>query len=456
MIEDFFRSKKYLLLLLIVVTLPTSVGAQIDAFVRVRLNTQEVYIQQPVKVSITVYTATWFTQPLDMGNIQVTNAFVLPFKRTISGIQYVNKKKYASLEFFFLVFPYQVGDIVVSSMNIIAETPPEGDYKGQRISLKTKPVTIKVNPMPGKEEDEHWLVARDVTISENWNRPLKNLKIGDLIERTVTIRASGTLPAFIPESKIEQEDWACIYPREPELKDTRTTNDANGIRIQHYRYLLEKEGSFEVAPVEIFWWNPYLQKKFSRQTKPAFLTIHSNPDLGILTSMQDSLAAEVMIAEIDKADKISVLGLNPYELVLIFTIVVLAVVMVYKAGRFVWNKFLYKKEQYENSEARYFKDFVKALGQNEHGKYTALYAWLIRFNLNEDLFYTTKQFSGFVEDMELEEELKRFLEAAYANTQEEVVAVKRLKEMVAACRNELLMQKARQTGKKDSLDAFNP
>jgi len=398
---------KNILMLFILMYCITSIKAQTDVFARIRSNAQEIYVKQPVKVSITVYTATWFTQPLDMGNIQVPNAFVLPFKRTQSAIQYVNKKKYATLEFFYLIFPYQAGELTIPAMDIVAESPPEGDYKGRRIDLKTNPITIKVNPVPRVADDQNWMVATNATITERWNRPLTDLKVGELIERTITIRASGTLPAFIPPLHIEQPNWAGIYPREPELKDTRTNTSANGILIQRYRYLLEKEGTFEVDPVSISWWNPHLQKKYSRETKATTLTIIPNPDLGILATMRDSLSISQSVDNLAEEDKeLTIFGLSIYQFsILVILIIILTFLIIQLLKRVIINV-RYRKAAYINSERYYFHQLLKALGNDQQDTLNALYLWLL--SLNQEA-YTLESIKAKLSNATINQQLNELL-----------------------------------------------
>ena len=70
------------------------------------------------------------TAPLQFSNLQIDNAFIIPFTRTLSSMTYINNKGYATLTFYYLVFPYETGDILIPPLEITATTPPEGDYKG--------------------------------------------------------------------------------------------------------------------------------------------------------------------------------------------------------------------------------------------------------------------------------------------------------------------------------------
>src|ERR1700754_4321428 len=107
-------------------------NAQVSCFAEISLDRHSVYVQQPFRVTITVLTATWYTAPLEFDNIQLPNAFVLPFDQTTPGMFDARGKQYAGLQFYFIVFPYQSGTFVFPSIEIVAQTPPEGESKSQK------------------------------------------------------------------------------------------------------------------------------------------------------------------------------------------------------------------------------------------------------------------------------------------------------------------------------------
>jgi hypothetical protein len=157
--------------------------------------------------------------------------------------------------------------------------------------LKTPPRHFIVKPVPEKLKGENWLVAKNVFIKEHWNKSLHNLKVGDVIERTVTIDAKGTLPQFIPSLHHASLSFASEYLQDAELDDERNEYDANGRLTQSVIYLLEKEGDFVIPAVEIQWWNPLNSKLFKRTAASAKIHVQPNPNLGMMASIKDSLAA---------------------------------------------------------------------------------------------------------------------------------------------------------------------
>jgi len=263
-------------------------GQEVDAFVRVQMSPAQVVEKQPIKVKVTAYSSTWFAEPLDFQNVQVPNAFILPFSRTLSGIHQVNGKQYAGLEFFFLMFPYQAGEYTFPALEILTSIPPEGDYVGKPVTLKSKARAFTVSPLPAGK-DTPGMVAKNVYLSERWSADLSQLKVGDVVTRTLFVRAKGTLPSFISALAISDPGFASVYPKQPTLKDERDDLDANGLRIEMYAYLFEKEGDFTIPAVSIAWWNPYVKRKFEKQLPAVSIHVADNPDLGLVSSVRDSL-----------------------------------------------------------------------------------------------------------------------------------------------------------------------
>ena len=274
--------------LFIVVTLFFVCNAQAQ-FAMATLNKNEVVLEEPIKVKIKVFSPTWFATPLTFNNLQLNGAFIQSFSRTVPGISTINNKKYATLEFYYILFPYQEGELIFPEITLTTSIPPEGDYQGKPVTLKTKPITIQVNPIPKNADALHWLVASDVTISNKWSANLKNAKVGDVIKREITIYAKGTLPSFIDEPEIGEIEFASIYSSEPKFIDARNDNSTNGKRTDTYSYLIEKTGEFTIPKVEVTWWNPYISKYYKRKLPDYKITVSENPDLASLTKLKDSL-----------------------------------------------------------------------------------------------------------------------------------------------------------------------
>ncbi|MEJ1240245.1 hypothetical protein WBG78_19040 [Chryseolinea sp. T2] len=376
--------------ILMLVLTTSRVQAQ-SCFATAQLDRHSVYVQQPFKVTITVMTATWFTAPVEFDNLQVPNAFVLPFDRNFPGMFDHKGKQYAGIQFYFIVFPYRAGDFTLPPITVHATTPPEGSSESKAITIKTPQLRFVVKPVPADAKDG-WFVAKSVSIHERWNKSLTHLKVGDVIERTITINAKGTLPQFIPALKEQELNFANVYPQDPELKDLRDEYDANGELTQSFIYLMEKEGTFSIPPMTVSWWNPNARKMNKRSLREHKVTVQPNPNLGMVATIKDSLEATQRPATTATAKKpFTIMGMKWY----VFAAYALpALAVLYFLLRLVW-RFIQKERkrlaQYRKSELYWFRHVFRSSSPKEF--WIRLYEWW-------DRVYYDEKVNGFAEAFE--------------------------------------------------------
>jgi hypothetical protein len=399
----------------------TGIKAQVNCFVRTELDRRSVYAQQPFKITFTVLTATWYTAPLEFENLQVPDAFIVPFDRTLSSMFTINGKQYAGLQFYFIVFPYKPGKYVLPPIKITATTPPVGDYKAEKVTIHTTPQNFIVKPVPVSADGSSWLVAKSAAIYQDWDKPLRNLKVGDVIKRTIVVDAHGTLPQFIPELHNDSLDWAAVYPEDAILKDTRDEYDANGRRIQTFTYLLEKEGDFTMPAATIQWWNPYSSKSYKRSTGDSKIHIAANPDLGILGTIKDSLNARqpVPVAKPAKKEPLHIYGIVWYWFACYAFIVL---VILYFLVRTMLRLFAWISRHYTTyiqSERYLFKQFMRSPAAASQ-VIKRLFGWWDRVNMPDksaSITATAEQAhaAGIVQD------LQGYYKEVYSNKSENII-----------------------------------
>lgn len=358
-------------ILLMLCTLPTF-AQQAEAFARVSVSPREGVVRQAYKVNISVHSSTWFTSPLQFTNLHIDDAFIIPFTRTVSSIAYINKKQYSTLTFYYLVFPYKEGNIEIPEITMTTNIPPEGGYKGEPRTIKTRPQKLKVNPIPNNKDGKIWMVANSVTILEKWNKSTSDLKVGDVIERTITINASGTLPSLISPLDIVEPEKVSIYPKAAVLKDKRNDEGVNGERVESYSYLFEEEGTITIPEEEVLWWNPYTQKANKRIIPEHKITIAPNPDLALLRSLKDSLDAINTPVEVSSTE-----SSYPWKRAIILSLFILVTLWgIYRITKRIYSRVVKKHDAYLQSEQYYFKQVTKATNSKNTKLYIReLYNW---------------------------------------------------------------------------------
>ncbi len=429
--------KKQILIILLVCA-ALMVNAQVKCFVQTEMDRNTVYAQQPFKVTINVLTATWYTAPLEFDNFQIPNAFIMPFDKTVPGMFTINGNKYAGLTFYYIIFPYKEGHYTLPPINIVATTPPVGDYKATRVNVKMQALSYIVKPVPKGFSGDNWFVAKDVTIDEKWNKSLGKLKVGDVITRTITINAKGTLPQFIPELKADSLNWSGVYPQPATLTDTRDEYDANGQRVQSVTYLLEKEGDFTFPQTTIEWFNPLNSRVYKRNTPLVKIHVAANPNLGILKTAKDSLKATLPVkASINvKKGPYLIYGI-PWYYFALYSLA--AICLLYFIIRFlikVYTNISNRYKAYRLSEKYWFSKFIHSSVALPK-LLSNLYAWWDRFPVPNKSASLQKDAESRNEN-EINEQLATYYKQEYADGNTDTKAEANFKDRIKKYRKGLM------------------
>lgn len=383
------------------------VNAQGHLFSDVKISQSNVYVGQPLEVTVSVYTSTWFTKGVDPGNVKVNDAFTVYF-RSVSITRQINGKTYAGVQMIFNVFPYDDEDIEFPSLDINVETPDDDDYKGKHRVVKTKARKINVKPVPPGYDKNEWLVAYSMTVTDNWKGDKTNVKVGDVLERRINREVSGTVSEFIPPINWDTIPGVSLYPARSEVNNHKSKTAISASRTDAVRYLFEKEGEITIPEKVLTWWNPGRNKLYKRTLKEFTINVLPNPDLGMLESVRDSLKVSLSSQDTatDEKSVLTILGLSVRQIAILLVSILPLIYLIIKGSKFLRININKRQEQYHNSELYYFRQFKKALKKQDTDRVVqALYRWIDQIELEEPtLRYFTENFGN----NELTEEIKLF------------------------------------------------
>ncbi len=349
----------------------------------VSINRSSVFVGQPVEVSVSVYTSTWFTAGVNPGNIKVNGAFTVYF-RSLSNSKKINGQTYAGVTMYFHVFPYDDQDIEFPSLDIQVETPNVGDYKGVKHTIKTKARTIKVKPVPPNINKEEWLVTSWMSVSENWSGNVKNVKVGDVLERSIFRNVSGTVSELIPPIIWDTIPNVSLYPTRSTVKNHKTKTAISATRTEGMRYLFEQEGRVKISKMELTWWDPYRNKLYKKTLPEVMIDVQPNPDLGMLTTIKESLEAEIIEKERVDDKEFSILGVTLKEFLIYLATFIVTLIGLFKIIKRLIIYLKKRRANYRNSEKYYFDLFIKSINSKDFAKIqNALYRWIDRLQLAE-------------------------------------------------------------------------
>ena len=364
---------------------------QSRVFSEIKLNKGSAYVGEPIQVSVGIYTSTWFTSGVNFGNIKVNGAFTVYF-RSVSVNKQVNGKNYAGVEAIYNVFPYDDDDLVFPSLELIVETPNEGDYKGIKRKVVTKERGIDIKAIPKGFDKESWLVSSSVYVIESWKGNLKSVKVGDVLERTISRKASGTVSELIPPIRWDSIQGVSLYTTRAEINTNKSKTAISSTRSEGVRYLFEKEGRVVLPEITVNWWNSRQQKLYKKTIPGKTIEVLPNPDLGMLESVRDSLLiASPLLTEVepDKTET-RILGMTLKELLTYLSLGIILLFLLYKFLRWLLItkglliRIKNKREAYHKSEKFYFKLFLKQVNKKDSkSSVNSFYKWLDHLELKE-------------------------------------------------------------------------
>lgn len=344
------------------------------------VNTSEAYIGQPVGLTVSVYTSTWFTSGIDLGNIKIDDALTVHF-RSVSNSKKFGGKNYAGVSFYYNVFPTKEGQLSIPSLSIHIESPKPGDYKGLKRTVKTKAKSFDVSPIPLGYNPNNWLVATSLNVNQKWSMPLNSIKVGDVVQRTINRSAGGTMSEFIPATIYDSISGVSMYPKRAKVNTSKSKTSISATRSETVNYLFEKEGNIVIPSVEYMYWDFGSKKFYKKHTDSVLVKVQPNPDLSMLASIKKSLQKETTETFEAEEKPFLIFGLTPKIFVkyVIITLVILYFVIFITKWFVTFIKD--KQKVFFQSEPFAFKQVKKALNQNDYFAFTgACHTWLKKLN----------------------------------------------------------------------------
>ena len=325
----------------------------------------DVYIGQPAQLKVTVLTSTWFTDGIDIGNIQVDGALTV-FFRSVSTSKTINNKRYSGVDFYYNVFPTQEGVLKIPVLEIHVESPKDGGYKGIKRTTKTKIKNLTVKNIPLGYDPQNWLVATGLNVREKWSTSLKDIKVGDVLQRTITRSVSGTLSEFIPATTWDSINGVSIYPNRARINTNKSKTGVSASRSETVNYLFEKEGGIIIPTIQYLYWNSYNNRFYRKQIDSIRIQVKPNANLAMLASLKKSLQKENIEEVQADENPILILGLKPLDFVkyVLFGLFALFILLkiIKRLIRFVKIKY----DNYVSSEVYIFMKVKKAIIKNDY------------------------------------------------------------------------------------------
>lgn len=365
--------------------------------------TSGILVGAPVRLVVEVLAPNYFTGSPDFPEFELENAIVvLPQERAQNTNAQINGITYAGIKETYFLYPQQPGDFQIPPAQLTvpyANKPPATTVA--QVLLPT--LTFHADLPPAARGLDYFLPTTQLTMQQRWSVPLKNLKAGDTIERTITVTATKMQAMLIPPLSMSAPEGIRVYPGQPIVMDQKTSTGefVFGRRTESTKYFIQKAGDYTLPAIELKWWN-LTAKKMMTATLPAIhFTAAVNP--GMATEIPPEPEAVVVAPPKSVNPWIRYKHwIKPVILVILSLFVCYWILRTYalRLIRFAQTKY----REWKLSEGQYFRHLMKACHRDDaDAAYWQLLIWLRLRYPGLDL----EEFLANMQDAALTEEVHR-------------------------------------------------
>ncbi|MFE8069544.1 BatD family protein [Marinobacteraceae bacterium S3BR75-40.1] len=234
---------------------PAATGKKTDsnAFIEASFDKSEVYVQEQVTLTVRLF----YRPPLIGGDLEQPepdDAIIEPLEKQKEYTKTRDGRSWRVVERTYVIYPQKSGKLELAPLEFQGR---RRDSYGNLQFLRTRsdPLTVTVNPPPDSFTGDTWLPASSLVLDENWSKDPEDLKTGDSVTRTLTLRALGLLGSALPPIDDRYPDAVKHYPEQPKLDSSRQSGSVQSTRKEATAVVPVQGGTITLPAVRIPWWD---------------------------------------------------------------------------------------------------------------------------------------------------------------------------------------------------------
>jgi hypothetical protein len=239
-----------------------------DLFLDVKASPDNPYVQSQVLYTVKLYRRVDIAQA-SLSEPELSDAVIEKlgedsnYNSVMNGVSYVvTERKYA-------IFPQKSGVMNIKPLSLNAEVvvdrqPDFRDFFGSRMTktkrILSKEITLNVKPAPAGFTGKNWLAAEKLELSQEWSGDIQQMKIGEPLTRTLTLRGEGTTVGQLPElNAIKTDANLKAYPDQPVLNEQKRPDGVSASRQEKIALIPSTAGKHVLPGIEIHWFDTKTQ-----------------------------------------------------------------------------------------------------------------------------------------------------------------------------------------------------
>lgn len=257
-------------------TAPDDANAQADVFVEVQAEPRQVYVGQQISVVVRLFYAVNLGGALDSPQVDGVRTI-----KVGDDLKYTAQRGGRSLQVLerrFALVPQRAGRLQIPPLAFQGEVSDPfdpGSFFGPStpLSARSAAVDVDVQPAPAAADTQAWLPARALTLTLDGLDPSQPLRVGQPLNLSLTVRATGLAADALPLPTLPALDGATVYPD----KSADTTGNSGpwllGARQRAFAVVPERAGKLVIPALRVRWWNVLTNRAEVAQLPARELTV---------------------------------------------------------------------------------------------------------------------------------------------------------------------------------------
>lgn len=227
------------------------------AMLRVQVSNEKPYINEQVIYTVKLYNSRQLMdaayQPPSM-----KEGLLIPIGKEKQYQVVENGYTYSVDEQQYAIFPQKSGEVSITPPIFKAMTY---ESEPQQITVKAEPLTLRVRPVPSQLNQQHWLPAKQVILSDTFDQNRPQLLEGSTLTRTVVLDVVGLPAQLFPKLQFSSTDAFSVYSDTPVEKNTYRDGELLGSTQIKATYLLNHSGNIRIPAIQLPWFNTVTGKE---------------------------------------------------------------------------------------------------------------------------------------------------------------------------------------------------
>lgn len=178
----------------------------------------------------------------------------------------------------FVFYPHRPGEHVIPPVGVDVRMAAE-DRSSRLHSAASGSLTLRSRMPEGARDASLLITSPRLEVEETWSPEATQVRVGDAVTRTVTLRAEGVLGMGLPPLAFEAPAGIAAYPRPPDLEGESAAGKVTGERTETVVYVCERQGSVTLPAIVIPWLDPRSGELRRIELAERTLSVAANPAL---------------------------------------------------------------------------------------------------------------------------------------------------------------------------------